>query len=109
MAYFAKIDENNIVTQVLKTSNEDTNEGYDWLVENLPGTWIKTSYNTFAGKHTSGGVPLRKNFAGVGFSYDSERDAFIAPKPLMNETPLGLPISYHLDEETCQWVATILE
>ena len=109
MAHWAEINSENLVIRVVVTSNSEPDEGYGWLIQNLPGTWIKTSYNTFAGKHTSGGVPLRKNFAGVGFSYDSERDAFIAPKPLMNETPSGLPISYDLDEETCQWVATILE
>lgn len=98
MAHFAKIDENNLVTQVLVTSNDKPNEGYDWLVDRFGGTWIKTSYNTFAGEHLNGGVPLRKNFAGIGYTYDQERDAFIPPKPFE---------SWVLDENTCQWEAPV--
>jgi hypothetical protein len=69
----------------LVTNNAFPNEGYDWLIENLGGTWIKTSYN----------ATIRFNYAGVGFSYDSELDAFIAPQPYP---------SWELDE-TCQWQA----
>lgn len=88
MAHFAELDENNIVLRVLVTDNDFPNEGYDWLVENLGGTWVQTSFN----------ARIRKNFAGEGFTYDPERDAFIAPKPFE---------SWSLDEETCQWVAPI--
>ena len=88
MAHFAEIDENNIVTRVLVTDNNAPNEGYDWLVQNLGGTWIQTSYNG----------TIRKNFAGIGFTYDSDLDAFIAPKPFE---------SWELDPDTCQWVAPI--
>jgi len=70
MAHFAELDENNIVTRVLVTDNDFPNEGYDWLVENLGGRWVQTSYN----------ATIRKNFAGIGFSYDETRDAFIPPK-----------------------------
>lgn len=84
MAHFAEIDENNIVLRVLVTDNDFPNEGYDWLVENLGGTWVQTSYN----------ANFRKNFAGIGFTYDSERDAFIAPQPFP---------SWELNEQTCQW------
>lgn len=88
MAHFAEIDENNIVLRVLVTDNDFPNEGYDWLVENLGGTWIQTSYN----------ATIRKNFAGVGFTYDEGRDAFIPPQPYP---------SWELDEDTCRWVAPV--
>jgi hypothetical protein len=86
MAHFAELDENNIVTQVLVTDNDYPNEGYDWLVETFGGRWIQTSYN----------ATIRKNFAGIGFSYDETRDAFIPPKPFE---------SWLLNEETCNWGA----
>jgi len=86
MAHFAEIDKNNIVLRVLVTDNDYPNEGYDWLVENLGGTWVQTSYNG----------NFRKNFAGEGFYYDAERDAFIPPKPFE---------SWELNEDTCNWEA----
>lgn len=98
MAHFAKLDENNLVTQIIVTDNEMPNEGLDWLQKNLPGIWIQTSYNTFAGEHSHGKTPLRKNFAGIGFTYDKKLDAFIPPKPYN---------SWILDKETCQWQAPI--
>jgi hypothetical protein len=88
MAHFAELDENNIVTRVLVTDNDYPNEGYDWLIDTFGGTWVQTSYN----------ATIRKNFAGIGFSYDGGLDAFIAPKPFE---------SWALDEETCQWVAPV--
>ena len=86
MAHWAEIDENNIVLRVLVGDNNDPNgdEGYKWLLDNLGGTWIKTSYNN----------NIRKNYAAIGFSYDQQLDAFIPPKPFD---------SWTLDEETCQW------
>lgn len=91
MAHWAEIDENNIVLRVLVGDNNDPagDEGYQWLINNLGGTWIKTSYNA-----TTNG--FRKNYAGIGYSYDEQRDAFIAPKPFE---------SWVLDEETCRWEA----
>lgn len=86
MAHFAKLDENNIVTQVLVTDNNYPNEGYDWLIETFGGKWVQTSYN----------ARIRKNFAGIGYTYDEQRDAFIPPKPFK---------SWTLEEETCNWVA----
>ena len=73
MSHWAEIDEDNKVIRVLVGDNNDPNgdEGYQWLIDNLGGTWIKTSYN---GK-------IRFNFAGVGYSYDPIDDAFIAPIP----------------------------
>lgn len=94
MAHWAKINENSIVENVIVTSNDEADEGESWIAENLGGIWVKTSYNTIAGKHKLGGEPLRKNFASVGFTYDEARDAFIPPKPSEE---------YMLDEATCTW------
>jgi hypothetical protein len=109
MAHWAEIDENNIVVRVLVTDNNDSDEGHQWLVDNLGGRWIKTSYNTVAGVHTMGGVPLRKNFASTGYTYDEQRDAFIPPQPEQKETLLGKPIVYDLDEDTCTWLRRVVE
>jgi hypothetical protein len=99
MAHWAKIDDTNLVVDVVVTSNEEPDEGYQWLLDNLGGRWIKTSYNTLAGDHLTGGAPLRMNYAGVGFTYDEVRDAFIPPKP---DDIDG--INFILDETTCRWV-----
>jgi len=98
MAHWAELDENNVVLRVLVGDNNDpaNDEGYQWLIDNLGGTWVKTSYNTQGGVHSLGGTPLRKNYAGIGYSYDATRDAFIPPKPFN---------SWILNEETCLWDA----
>lgn len=98
MAHFANIDENNIVTQVLVVGDDQEHRGQDFLANDLGlgGTWIKTSYNTHGGVHSNGGTPLRKNYAGIGYTYDAGRDAFIPPKPFN---------SWVLDEDTCLWNA----
>jgi len=88
VSHFAKVL-NGIVTQVIVAEPEF----FDTFVDTSPGEWIQTSYNTFAGQHPEG-RPLRKNYAGIGYTYDRERDAFIAPK---------LDDSWVLNEETCQW------
>lgn len=98
ISHFAELDENNVVLRVLVGDDNLPNEGYDWFVENLGGTWVKTSYNTVGGVHTNGGTPFRKNFAGIGYTYDQERDAFIPPKPFA---------SWILNEESCLWEAPI--
>lgn len=108
MAHWAKIDENNLVTEVIVTTNETPDEGYQWLIDNLGGRWVKTSYNTLAGVHTQGGTPLRKNYASIGYTYDEQRDAFIPPKPLETENWQGFPVIWDLDEETCQWTRTVV-
>lgn len=108
MAHWAKIDENNLVIEVVVTPNDTLDEGYKWLIDNLGGRWIKTSYNTLAGVHTQGGIPLRKNYASIGYIYDEQRDAFIPPKPLETENWQGFPVVWDLDEETCQWVRTVV-
>jgi hypothetical protein len=89
MSHWAEIDENSIVQRVLVGDNNDPNgdEGYQWLIDNLGGTWIKTSYNG----------NIRKNYAGIGYTYDTTRDAFIAPKPECH------PLAVNFIEETCTW------
>jgi hypothetical protein len=89
MSYFAKVV-NGTVTQVIAAEPDFFNT----FVDSSPGDWIQTSYNTHGGVHTTGGTPLRKNYAGIGFTYDRTRDAFIPPKP---------DESYVLNDETCLW------
>jgi hypothetical protein len=102
MAHWAEIDENNIVIRVVVGNNDASDEGYQWLIDNLGGTWLKTSYNTHEGKHILGGVPYRKNYAQVGFNYNAIKDAFIPPKPTYIEENDPL-LSLVLNEETCNW------
>jgi len=95
MAHYALIDNSNIVTHVIVGQNED--ENYDWeehYAEDFALTCKRTSYNTIGGVHSTGGTPFRKNYAGVGFTYDSVRDAFIPPKPYA---------SWSLNEDSCLW------
>jgi hypothetical protein len=82
MAHWAELDENNKVIRVLVGDNNDPNkdEGYQWLLDNLGGTWIKTSYN----------ASIRFNFAGIGYTYDPIDDAFIAPMPECGHEELTL-------------------
>jgi len=97
MSHFAKLDENNIVTFV--TVGRDEDDGLEAeLSERTGDIYKQTSYNTQGGVHSLGGTPFRKNYAGIGFSYDAERDAFISPKPYE---------SWLLVEETCQWEAPV--
>ena len=113
MSHFAQIDENNIVTQVIVIEQDVVDTG----LFGDPTSWIQTSYNTIGGVHTQGGIPLRKNYAGIGYTYDSTRDAFIPPKPfnswLLNETSClyealtPMPTDdkmYSWDEDTLSWV-----
>jgi len=91
MSHFAKV-ENGVVTQVIVIEQDVLNLGH-W---GDPALWVQTSYNTQGGVHRLGGTPLRKNYAGIGYTYDSGRDAFIPPKPYA---------SWLLNESTCQWDA----
>ena len=93
MAHFAKVN-NGIVEQVIVAEPEF----FTTFVDSSPGEWIQTSYNTYGGTHRNGGTPLRKNYAGVGFTYDHTKDAFIPPKPFN---------SWVLDEQTCLWNAPV--
>lgn len=85
MSYWAEINENNIVLWVTVGDNDLPDEG-EAFVNSLGGTWIKTSYN----------ATIRKNFAGIGYTYDATRDAFIPPKPTKG--------NWQLDETTCNWI-----
>jgi hypothetical protein len=110
MASFAKLNSNNIVervesvvNEVLKDSNgvEQETVGIEFLknLYNEPNSlWVQTSYNTHGGVHSNGGIPFRKNHAGIGYTYDSQRDAFIPIKPYN---------SWILNEQKCTWEAPI--
>ena len=89
MSHFAKVKD-NIVTEVIVAEAEF----FDTFVDTSPGEWIQTSYNTLGGEHLLGGTPLRKNYAGIGFTYDATRDAFIPPQEFD---------SWTLNETTCLW------
>jgi hypothetical protein len=90
MAHFAELDADNIVVRVLVVPNEQENRGHDYLATDLGlgGTWVQTSYN----------ATIRKNYAGIGYTFDSGRDAFIPPKPFA---------SWTLNEDTCNWEAPV--
>lgn len=90
MSHFAKVL-NGVVVQVIVAEPEFFNT----FIDTSPGEWIQTSYNTHGGQHPEG-RPLRKNYAGIGYTYDSTRDAFIPPQPYA---------SWPLDEQTCLWNA----
>ena len=117
MAHFAELDSNNVVLRVIVVDNKDTSTaqgdekesiGIAFCERLLGGTWVKTSYNG----------NIRKNYAGIGYTYDKDRDAFIPPKPfnswLLNdekciwEPPIAMPIEegkmYTWNEETTNWV-----
>lgn len=100
MAHFAEINENNEVVRVLVVGDDQAERGQEFLAQDLGlgGTWLQTSYNTIGGVHQNGGTPLRKNYAGIGYTYDAQRDAFIPPKPFD---------SWNLNEDTCLWEAPI--
>ena len=107
MAHFAKLD-NNIVLAVHALDNhvtadsegvEDENIGVAYLTKiHKHSNWKQTSYNTIGGVHQLGGTPFRKNFAGIGYTYDAVKDAFIPPKPYS---------SWTLNEDTCRWEAPV--
>ena len=123
MASFAKIGLNSKVIEVLSVNNEvlkdangieQENIGVDFLTK-LTGypVWKQTSYNTYGGVHSSGGIPFRKNHAGIGYTYDEDRDAFIPKKPfaswVLNETTClwESPVAYPNDGQSYKWNETI--
>ena len=87
MSHWAELDSNNKVIRVTVGDNNEADEGYQWLIDNLGGTWIKTSYNN----------NIRYNYAGIGYLYDAMRDAFIAPQ--CHDVAI-------LDEQTCRWTCS---
>lgn len=117
MSHFAKI-EDGIVTQVIVVEQDVIDTG----LFGDPSQWVQTSYNTRGGVHITGGTPLRKNYAGIGFTYDATRDAFIPPKPfpswVLNETtclwdaPVAIPTDgkiYDWNEEIVNWAEVVLQ
>ena len=120
MAHFAKLDENNIVVFVTVGRDEDNGKEDD-LTARTGDVYKQTSYNTHGGVHSNGGTPFRKNYAGIGYTYDSQRNAFIPPKPfnswVLNEStclwdaPVAMPTDnkmYRWDEETTNWIEVTL-
>lgn len=111
MSHWAELDDNNVVIRVTVGSNDEPDEGYGWLIENLGGRWVKTSYNG----------NIRTRFAGIGYTYDEARDVFIAPSPFpsweLNDTsteweaPVAMPDDgkpYVWDEDNQQWQEMVL-
>jgi hypothetical protein len=100
MAHYAFLDENNIVTEVI-VGKDEGEDNVDWEAHYgafRGQTCKRTSYNTQGGVHSGGGTPFRKNYAGLGYTYDADRDAFIPPKPYA---------SWVLNEQSCLWDAPV--
>lgn len=100
MAHYAFLDTNNIVTEVI-VGKDEGEESTDWEVHYgayRGQTCKRTSYNTIGGVHSNGGTPLRKNYAGIGYTYDEARDAFIPPQPYA---------SWLLNDDSCLWKAPV--
>lgn len=106
MAYFAELDQNNTVLRVISVGDwvtvdeagvehEDRGQAFCRKLFGQDTIWMQTSYNTNAGQHTGGKTPFRKNYAGIGYTYDSQRDAFIPPRPEGE--------GWILDEQMCIW------
>ena len=111
MAHWAKIVDGKVVSVIVAEK-----EFFDTFVDSSPGQWLQTSYNTQGGVHKNGGTPLRKNYAGIGYTYDAVRDAFIPPSPFASwtlndntclwEAPVAMPTdgkAYEWDEATTSW------
>lgn len=106
MAHWAEIDSDNKVLRVLVGDNNDPNgdEGYQWLIDNLGGTWVQTSYNN----------KIRKQFAGIGYTYNPDADVFVAPQPYPSwslddnfdwQPPVTKPDGFYIwNEEKLEWV-----
>lgn len=120
MAHYAVLNDQMIVTAVITGKDEDSEIDWEeYYSQELGMTCLRTSYNTYAGVHAGGGQPFRKNYAGIGYTYDSSRDAFIPPKPFASwvldessciwKPPVPMPeaqngISYYWDEPSISWV-----
>jgi len=115
MAHYAKVVDGTVVQVIVAEA-----DFFNTFVDSSPGAWIQTSYRTHGGQHPEG-RPLRKNYAGIGYSYDAGRDAFIPPKPFaswtLNDTtclwdaPVAMPTDgkvYRWNEETVNWVEVVL-
>lgn len=119
MAHYAELDDNNIVLRVI-VGVDEPHDGEAIYAQTTGTVWKKTSYNTYGGVHSLGGTALRKNYAGIGFTYDAQRDAFISPKPYASwvlndltcqwDAPIPMPTDdkkYGWDEQNYQWIETI--
>ena len=123
MAHWAEVNPDNVVVRVLVTSNDEPDEGHSWLLQNLGGRWVKTSYNTHRGVHVNGGTPLRYNSAAIGYTYSddpmwaAQDGAFIPPQSFPSwvldpntatwEAPVPYPTdgpTYIWDEDSLSWV-----
>ena len=89
MSHFVKVLDGKVIQGIVAEA-----EFFQTFVDSSPGEWIQTSYNTHGGVHANGGTPLRKNYAGIGYTYDRNRDAFIPPQPFA---------SWTLNDGTCLW------
>ena len=100
MAHFAEISESNVVLRVLVVPDDEEPRGQEFLADvlGLGGTWVQTSYNTMSGVHENGGTPFRGNYAGIGYTYDADLDAFYTPQPYP---------SWVRNETTFQWEAPV--
>lgn len=98
MAHFAKVNDDNIVVQVIAISNEQEHRGVEFITEDMgqPGRWFQCSFNTYEGEHLKGGTPLRKHYPSTGDSYDPEYDAFI---------PMKSRHGFLFNKETWKWEA----
>jgi len=110
MAHWAELDENNTVLRVTVGDNNEPDEGYQWLIDNLGGTWVKTSYNN----------NIRGTYAGIGYSYNSDEDIFVSPQPFPSwirsgsswNPPTPMPEDdkrYIWDEDSLTWIENSLE
>jgi hypothetical protein len=111
MSHYAKVVNSKVIQVIVADA-----DFFKTFVDSSPGAWIATSYNTYGNKHSSGGVPLRGNFAGIGYTYDEKNDVFYAPQPysswLLDENwlwqpPVAMPIDdkyYVWDESSQTWV-----
>ena len=116
MAHFAELDENNLVINVVPTSDEFELNGEELNQQVTGNVWKRTSYNTINGSHILGGIPFRGNYAGIGYTYQSDIDAFVPPKPYASWTldvnvqwqpSVAMPTDdkrYTWDEATTSWI-----
>lgn len=104
MGHFAKVVDSKVVSVIVAEA-----EFFDTFVDNSPGEWVKTSYNTIGNQHTQGGTPLRGNFAGIGYTYDKANDVFYAPQPyaswVLNQTTWlwEAPVAMPTDGKPYEW------
>ena len=114
MSHFAKVVDSKVVSVIVAEP-----EFFNTFVDNSPGQWLQTSYNTHGNKHVNGGTPLRGNYAGVGYTYDAVKDVFVAPKPFASwvlsadylwEAPVAMPTdgkAYQWQEASQSWVEIV--